>query len=188
MSITLVKILATTALGILAYISIREIDKHFPAPLGSIALIIASGVVMLFSYFLLFWYVSLTVGRVLGPWDQWMAYAPPLGSWQRQLNDFFSQDIHQHALAFIVTGMSMAIFLVGAFRRRAAMLYKLALFFASTNLLFLLIDVATVILLAGLRADERIGYRQISPDLLTTFALLVMLFWAQARIALRSSE
>jgi hypothetical protein len=53
--------------------------------------LLAKGLVFLvLTWFFLFWFVSLTVGRLLAPWDQWLRFAPPPNTWERQLNDFFS--------------------------------------------------------------------------------------------------
>ena len=84
-----VKMFSAVAAGIMAYGAVREARRRLAFPAGSIVLSVVAVVALVITYYLLFWFVSLTVGRVLAPWNQWAAYAPPHGTWQRQVNDFF---------------------------------------------------------------------------------------------------
>lgn len=180
-----VKMFSAVAAGIMAYGAVREARRRLAFPAGSIVLSVVAVVALVITYYLLFWFVSLTAGRVLAPWNQWAAYAPPHGTWQRQVNDFFSRDVHQYMVAVAVVGASVAVFAVGALRN-GSRLHELGLAFAAINLAFLLGDLVAVILLPSPRSAAGVGYRQVWPDLLITFGLVVVLLWAQVRVASRS--
>ena len=146
---------------------------------------------LVLTWYLLFWFMTLTTGRILAPWDQWAGFAPPAGTWQRQLNDFFSRDAHQRLLALAIVGSSGLLFLVGILRAPGKeALVKLPLAFAATNLGFIGVSFLAILVTQPLpdlwlsqpRPSVDVGYHRTWPDLLITGALLGLLFWLQGRV------
>jgi len=161
--------------------------------ISSIGLLVGGIVALGLTWHVLFRFTTLTVGRILAPWDQWASFAPPPGAWQRRLNDFFSRDSNQYLSAVAVVGTSGLLFLVGILRTPSdnEMRARLPLAFAGTNLVFLIASFLLIFLVSDLpdlwlpqpRPRVDVGYHRTWPDVLATAALLGLLFWAQRRIS-----
>ncbi len=167
--------------------------RHISPKTYPIGFLTVGSLVLGLSWYVLFWFMALTAGRVLAPWDQWARYAPPGGAWQRQLSDFFSRDTSQYLVALIVVGVSVGLFVLGMLRATNDERPRLPLAFAVTNLAFMLISVLSIALiyqapnwwLSQLRLSGKVGYMW--PDILVTIVLLGLLFGVQSRIATPSS-
>jgi hypothetical protein len=157
--------------------------------------LLANGLVFLvLTWFFLFWFVSLTVGRLLAPWDQWLHFAPPPNTWERQLNDFFSQDVVQILIAMLIVVLSGILFLFGIFRNPQNRIL-LPLAFALTNLLYLILSFLIIILtnLIDLRLIQSqssvdIGYHRIWPEILLQGILLGLLIWIQYKVSTSQNQ
>jgi len=158
--------------------------------LSSVSLLVGGIFVLALTWFLLFWFVTLATGRLLAPWDQWASFAPPHSTWQRQLNDFFSQDIYQHLAGLPVVGIGGILFLTGMLRNTHNGRSRLPLAFAFTNLAYLAFAFLILILAGRLpdlwlpqpRPSIDVGYHRTWPEILLQGALLGLLFWTQYRL------
>lgn len=159
---------------------------------SSVSLLIGGIFALVLTWYLLFWFITLTTGRVLAPWDQWAGFAPPTGTWQHQLNDFFSQDTNQYLAALVIVGISVILLLAGMLRAaNNDVRIRLPLVFAVTNLAFLVTGFLSIFLVNRLpdlwlpqpRPSVDVGYHRTWPDILITGVLLGLLFWVQRRIA-----
>jgi hypothetical protein len=137
-------------------------------------------------YFLFLWIMGMTEGWLV-PWDV-VPGRPPLGTWQRTVNDFFEHPPGAILPAVVVITMSASIFVVKvAQARRKAWL---PLTFAATNLIFMLADTVLAILAHQLpdlwlpkpRPPIDVGYHRTWPALVLTVVLLAILFLAQAKV------
>lgn len=140
------RILCGAVVSILAYILMYKARNWLSSARYSISLLIGGIFALVLTWYLLFWFMTLTMGRILAPWDQWASFAPPKDTWQRQLNDFSSQDSSQYLIALVIVGISGTLFLAGMFRDINNVRGKLPLAFAITNLAFLLVGFVSVIL------------------------------------------
>ena len=185
------RILCGAVVSILAYILTYKARNWLSSARYSVSLLIGGVLALGLTWYLLFWFMTLTTGRVLAPWGQWAGFAPPKDTWQRQLNDFSSQDSSQYLIALVIVGISGILFLAGMFRDINNVRGKLPLAFAITNLAFLLVGFVSVILgnrlpdlwLPQPRPPVDVGYHRTWPDILITCVLLGLLFWVQGRIA-----
>lgn len=135
------------------------------------------------SYYLLFWYFVLTVMRVLAPWDQWASIAPPPGTWERHLNDFFKNPTHAYLAGAWLTGISMGIFFLRFLRERAARA-NLAIAFTVINFGFLLVAFFLILLVPTSPLD----YGSIWIDRVVTAILTILLWGAQLRVPSSASR
>jgi len=174
------KVLFVIAACGIAYLIVKKSSIRIPNSDHSTVSVIAGIAILLITYYLLFWFIVLTVGRILAPWDQWAMYAPPQNTWQRQLNDFFTQHAHQYLAATFVIGLSAAIFSIGVFKKGVDRIFRISLAFAAINMAFLLTDLVTVLLLSRHPTVAKIGYNYVLPDIIVTSALLVALLGAQS--------
>ena len=149
------------------------------------------GLALVLTWYLLFRFMVLTTGRTLSPWEQWAGFAPPKGTWQRQLNDFFSQDTNQYLIALIIVGISVTAFLKSICQNANNIREKLPLAFAGANVAFLLSSFVLLALIAylpdlwfpGPCPSVDVGYQRTWPDILSTGILLGLLFWGQAQMS-----
>jgi len=126
----------------------------------------------------------------LVPWDCLnRAERPPLGSWERTVNDFFEVPPGSILPGVVFTVVSASIFVVRTVKAtdRAVLPWV----FAGTNIIFFL-----VVSFAVIRAHELpdlwlpqprppidVGYHRTWPAILTTTVLVGVLFLVQSRIA-----
>ncbi len=185
------RILCGAVVSILAYILMYKARNWLSSARYSVSLLIGGVLALGLTWYLLFWFMTLTTGRILAPWDQWAGFAPLKDTWQCQLNDFFSQDSSQYLIALVIVGISGILFLAGMFRDINNVRGKLPLAFAITNLAFLLVGFVSVTLVTRLpdlwlpqpRPPVDVGYHRTWLDILITGVLLGLLFWVQGRIA-----
>lgn len=179
--------------GIVAGIWMYKARRKMNLPAQSLGLLIAGVLALGVTWYMLFVFLTLTTGRILAPWDQWGGFAPPPSTWQRQLNDFFGQESHQHLVALGAVGISGALFLWGMLKSpNQAMRIRLPLAFAVTTAAFLATSFLAILLVSRLpdlwlptpRPVVDVGYHRTWPDLLVTLLLLGLLFWGQGRVAL----
>ncbi len=191
-------ILYSIAVTIVAYILMYKAETLSSLKWHQTTLVVIGILVLGLTWYLLFWFITLNTGRILAPWDPWGNLAPPQGTWRRQLNDFFSQDLAQYLSASLTVGISVVLFLTGM--RRQLRRYsrearnKYPWLFALTNLAFMLMGFVLVNL--GTRLPDiwlsrdplpvDVGYRYTWPAGLLLALLLALLFWGQAHISAAS--
>lgn len=147
------------------------------------------------SWYLLFWYFTLTVMRVLAPWDQWAQLAPPLGTWERHLNDFFKNPTHAYPAGALLTGISIGIFSLRLLRERDARA-NLPIAFTVTNFGFLFVALSLIHVVSNLpdvwlsQPRPSLDYHRIWIDRVVTTILIILLWGAQVyiRLPLRSNR
>jgi hypothetical protein len=137
------------------------------------------------SWYFLFWYFVLTVMRVLAPWDQWEQVAPPPGTWERYLNDFFKNPTHAYLAGAWLTGISMGIFSLRLLRERDTR-ENLPIAFMVTNFGFLFVALSLIHVVSNLPSD----YHRIWIDRVVTTILIILLWGTQVyiRLPLRSNR
>lgn len=184
------RVLLSIVICVLAYILARKAKSWLSPSMYSFSLLIVGILALLLTWYLLFWFMALTTERVLAPWDQWAGFAPPKGAWQRQLNDFFSQDTNAFRAALVVVGISVLLFLTRVLRTaNNEVRTRLPLVFAIANLAFLVTGFLSIFLVTRLpdlwlsqpRPSVEVGYHRTWPDILMTGVLLGLLFWVQGR-------
>ncbi|MCK4450681.1 MAG: hypothetical protein KAX26_08830 [Anaerolineae bacterium] len=149
------------------------------------ALIFVGGTLLLLAtwYILYIWVAAMTEGWLV-PWDT-VPGRPPVGDWQRTVNDFFETRPGAVLPAAIVIGISALLFLIRVVRERNKTFLPLG--FAATNLLFSIADTILVIPVHRLpdlwlpkpRPVLDVGYHRTWPAIAVTTILLLVLFWAQ---------
>jgi len=182
--------LCSVAVSIVAGLLIYRAKNWLSTSRYSIGLLVGGVFALALTWFLLFWFVTLTTGRLLAPWDQWAGFAPPPSTWQRQLNDFFRQDTYQYLTALLIVGISGILFLAGMLTKTRYERSKLPLAFAFTNLTYLVFAFLILILAGRLpdlwlpqpRPSIDVGYHRTWPEILLQGVLLGMLFWSQYRL------
>lgn len=180
--------LSAVALGSLGILLFSLARQRLPFHVFQIGLSVGGMIVLSWTWYVLFWYMTLRTKALLAPWDMWGNLAPPPGDWQRLLNDFFTQQSHDYLPALTVVGISMVLFLVRLIRpHERARRPWLPVFFAVTNVTFLVITFLSIVPLDGLptlwlpqpRPPIDVGYHRSWPAILATTLLLLTLFWAQ---------
>jgi len=142
---------------------------------------------LLATWWIVYMWVSAMTEGSLAPWDLLpVSQRPPLGNWQRTLNDFFEGQPGVTLLAKIVVAASALLFIVrfASNRNRAF----LSLEFATLNLLFIVLDLIVAIpsrwlldlWLAQPRPPLDAGHHRTWPAIIVTACLLLVLFHAQA--------
>ena len=148
------------------------------------------------------WYIFLWFhtpidghGGPLAPWSMFPELAPPVGTWQRTLNDFFDQAPNAYLPAIGAVGISLGLFIMGAFRAaRNSRWGTFPLVFAATHLAFVAIEFLLAVVgvyqlpdlwLPQPRTMPDIGYHRTWPLLLITLILLGLLYWQQGKIVIR---
>lgn len=147
------------------------------------------------SWYFLFWYFVLTVMRVLAPWDQWEQVAPPPGTWERHLNDFFKNPTHAYLAGAWLTGISMGIFSLRLLRERDARA-NLLIAFTVTNFGFLFVALSLIHVVSNLpdvwllQPRSPLDYQRIWIDRVVTTILIILLWGTQVyiRLPLRSNR
>lgn len=154
--------------------------------------VFVSGTVLLIgTWFLISLFMLAATEGWFVPWDcVQVSLRPPLGTWERTINDFFEGPPGSFlpALGFML--VSVATFLAGTLRTRRRVLLPGAL--AVTNLAFvladiLLLDVADrlpILRLPEPRPAIDVGYYRTWPAILITTVLVGLLFAVQSRIAI----
>jgi hypothetical protein len=154
--------------------------------------VFVSGMVLLVgTWFLISFFMLAATEGWLVPWDcVHVSLRPPLGTWERTINDFFEGPPGSFlpALGFML--VSVATFLAGTLRTRRRVLLPGAL--AVTNLAFvladiLLLDVADrlpILRLPEPRPAIDVGYYRTWPAILISTVLVGVLFIVQSRIAI----
>jgi len=143
------------------------------------------------TWYLLFMYTAAMTEGWLVPWDCWPASERPLfGTWERTMNDFFEVPPGSILPGIVVVTISTGIFLSRTLRATKRTLLPLA--FATTNLLFLVVDAFLVAVAHQLRDFWRppndIGYHQTWPAILVTTILLSTLFIVQLKIDIERNQ
>ena len=143
------------------------------------------GTLLLFGtwYILYLWVAAMTEGWLV-PWDT-VPDRPPVGTWQRTVNDFFEVRPGAVLPAAIVIVISMLLFVIRVVRERNRTFLPLG--FAATNLLFAIVDTILVIPVHRLpdlwlpkpRPVWDVGYHRTWPAIVVTTILLLVLFWTQ---------
>jgi hypothetical protein len=140
--------------------------------------------------FLFVWLAAMTEGR-LAPWDcVHTSLRPPVGTWQRTVNDFFEGPPGFLLPATAFVGIGASIFAAGAVRSAKRPVLPWA--FAGTYAIFFLVQIILVPLADRLpdlwlpqpRPPLDVGYHVTWPAILVTTALALALFLVQGRIAL----
>ncbi len=181
-NIAISAIIFIVATGALTFVAIHQANRLLPPAVNSIVQLTASLSTMLFTYYLLLWFVSLASLRVTENWNHWATYAPRSNSWQHQLIDFLSRDFHQSVFAFSIIGVSVILLVAGILRHRSLeALPKLFWLFAGANLLYIFSFIAWVLLTWW--STVRSGHQQVWLDTLITIALLAIIFGFQTWIS-----
>jgi hypothetical protein len=177
--------------GLVIWLGPKVHNRLFRGQVYQLGRCFIGSIVLIITWYLLFWFMTLMAGR-LAPWDLWGAWAPAEGTWQRQLNDFFTQTSNANGLAIIVVGISIGLFLIGVCRvTRHDQWATLLSTFAVANLAFLAIEFLFVLFVADHlpdlwlpqpRPSVDVGYHRTWPSALVTLILLGALYWHQARI------
>jgi len=154
------------------------------------AVFISGSVLLVGTWFFLSLFILLVTEASFVPWDcVHVSLRPPLGTWQRTVNDFFEGPPGSFLPSVAVIGVSLTAFLVGTLRNRSRPPLPGA--FALTNVAFvlaevLLLDVAyrlPILRLPEPRLPIDVGYHHTWPAILTTTVLVAVLFLVQSRIA-----
>lgn len=141
------------------------------------------------SWYFLFGYFTLTAQRVLAPWDQWGQFAPPPETWERHLNDYFTNPSHARLVSAWIVGISVLIFSIRLLRERDRWT-DLPIIFIVTNFGFLLVAFSLIPIVTHLpnfwlsqpRSAVDAGYHRTWIDGAVTVMLMIALYWLQARI------
>jgi hypothetical protein len=171
--------------------SIRTVDSMVGWKPPGRAVFIGGTVLLAGTWFLISFFMLAATEGWLVPWDcVHVSLRPPLGTWERTVNDFFEGPPGSFlpALGFML--VSVTIFLVGTLRTRGRSLLPGAL--AVTNLAFalahiLLLDVADrlpILRLPEPRPAIDVGYYRTWPAILITAVLVGLLFAVQLRIVI----
>lgn len=143
---------------------------------------------LLGTWFWLFLWIAVMTEASLVPWDI-MPGRPPVGTWQRAVNDFFGALPGAYLPSGITVAASAGIFYARSLR--LAWLERILLIwaFAVTNIGFILIQGALWVVigrLVGYRLPTPpggdAGYHRTWPDIVVALLLLVLLLMVQARI------
>lgn len=141
------------------------------------------------------WYVialMVTAGTEgwLAPWDT-QRFRPPLGTWERTVNDFFEGAPGSLLPALIVILMSLVFYMYGLSqsKNKEILTWK----FAVTNLFFIILDALLVIWSRRLlylwlpqpRPRINVGYHLTWPAILVTIVLVGILITTQAIFSFR---
>ena len=160
-----------------------------------IAIFVGGTAVLVAIWCLLFvWMAAMTEGWLV-PWDcVHISLRPPLGSWQRTVNDFFEAPPGAllPAAAFVAVGVSMFGF--GSARRASRPLLPWA--FAATYVVFFLVQIILLPLAHRLpdlwlpqpRPPLDVGYHRTWPAILVTTVLASVLFLVQCRMAVEANR
>jgi len=141
------------------------------------------------------WIAAATEGWLV-PWDCVCApLRPPLGTWERAVNDFFEALPGAILPSVVVILVSTSIF-VARITRRTANMVLLPLAFAATNIAFFLADAFLVSLAHQLldlwlpqpRPPIDVGYHRTWPAISVTTVLVIILFVVQSVIGKPKSQ
>jgi hypothetical protein len=131
----------------------------------------------------LHFFLRLATWGLLVPWEQ--APPPPIGTWERAVNDFFSAPPGSELPATLVVSMSVLIFLVPLVRTRPPSLVPW--YFAASNAGFLVLHLWFLVVLASLiDPNSGPGFQRTWPGILETGGLVVALLALQARVGSRA--
>ena len=124
----------------------------------------------------------------LAPWDT-QETRPPLGTWERSVNDFFEGVPGSLLPSLIILCISITLYIYG--RRKSVNKIKFTWIFALINLLFLLLEVVFVTLVFQFPGVWPLqypalnsAYQRVLPAILITIILLIFLVLAQSKISL----
>lgn len=153
------------------------------------ALIFATGaVLLLLTWVNLYAWIRLMTQVWLAPWCPLpVSQQPPVGTWQRTLNDYFVRLPGAVLPAIVVLATSALLFLTRLVRDRSRAFLPLE--FAALNLSFIVAEVVLVLVAHWLpdlwlpqpRPSLDIGYHRTWPETVATTCLLLVLLTAQAR-------
>ena len=170
--------------------------RWLPAGVYHVGLALVGAVTLVSGWCLLLVWAAFIINGLLVPWDQAAFLAPPAGTWQRTLNDFFNQALPEVMYGFIPVVPSIICLIAGLSRAsghvaRANLLSR----YAITTLVFLVIQFVVVLLTLGLvnallskPLPEDLGYHRTLPALAVVCVLVAAFAHVQWRIAMRSSE
>ncbi len=170
--------------------STRLVDKMARRKPTQRAVSISGSVLLVGTWFLVSLFILLVTEACFVPWDcVHVSLRPPLGTWQRTVNDFFEGPPGSILAAVVFVLVSASIFVVRTVRTAHGALLPWA--FAVANLVFILVDffsLELVYLLPILRLPQPrppidVGYHHTWPAILTTTVLVAVLFLVQSRIA-----
>jgi hypothetical protein len=156
--------------------------------LKRVALLVSGIILLSGTWYALFRFIAGVTEGWLAPWDTWPH--PPLGTWERTVNDFFETYPGAFLPSSAVILASAALFVLRMTRSEDKVL--LPWLFAVTNLLFIVVDAVLAIFAHQLpnlwlpqpRPEIDIGYHYTWPAFVVTVFLLILLFIAQARLKL----
>lgn len=144
---------------------------------------------------LLFMFTAAMTEGWLAPWDTVpVEFRPPVGSWQRSLDDFFEAWPGAILPGIVVVLVSASIFVIRTVRTMNRVLLPLA--FAATNFIFILVDsfLATLahrlpnLWLPQPRPSIDAGYHRTWPAILVTTILLIILLLVQSKVVLKRNR
>lgn len=157
----------------------RLLDK-LSTIFGSILLLISWGIITVML-------AAFTEGW-LAPWDT-QRTRPPLGTWERSVNDFFEGPPGSLLPALIILCISITLYMYG--RRNAKNKIKFTWIFVSINLFFLSLEVVFVTLFFHFPSiwsfqyfDFNNAYQRTAPAVLFTIVLLITMILTQGKISL----
>lgn len=149
-------------------------------------LFVCGGALLLLTWLILYYGIMAATEGWLAPWDTVpVAQRPPVGDWQRSLNDFFEHEPGATLPATVVLATSALLFVVRFARGRHRAILPLE--FAALNLLFIVLDfvfvlaarLATALWLTP-SSPLDVGYHITGPAILITICLLLTLFLFQS--------
>jgi cytochrome bd-type quinol oxidase subunit 2 len=162
---------------------------------AKIAVFVGGPLLLLGTWAFLFMHIEGTTEGFLVPWDCVpRSGRPPLGTWDRTVNDFFEIPPGSILPALIVVVFSASVFVVRSLRTTRRALLPLA--FAATNAVFVLANVFLGVLarkvndslLPRPRPLIDVGYHHTWPVILVTTILLIVLFLVQSRLVLKRNR
>ncbi len=144
----------------------------------------ASVLILLFTWWILFIGVGFTTWS-LAPYDSTLLeHHPPLGTWQRSMNDFFESPPGSYLPSTLVVGASVLLVVVALYRATGTSFEcaKMILAFAASNILGSIALFLVFFADLPLNLTPPPGYGWTIKFLMPQFVLLVLLFLFQAWI------
>ncbi len=173
----------------------QVLDERVRWDLKKTEVFIGGTLLLVGTWCLLFMSIAAMTEGWLAPWDTVpVEFRPPVGSWQRSLNDFFEAWPGAILPGVVVILVSVSIFVVRNVRTMNKALMPLA--FAVTNFIFILVDLFLATLAHQLpnlwlpqpRPSIDVGYHRTWHAMLVTTILLTTLLLVQSRVVLKRNR
>ncbi len=149
-------------------------------------------IILVGTWFFLFTAIAGITEGLLVPWDT-TPIRPPIGDWQRTINDFFEAGIGAVLPSIIFVYGSLGIFLWRL--RKEIQKDQLPYLFAFSNFVFFLVLVFSVIVgwkIPKLWLSDELflenGFHKTWVSILIVFTGYISLFWVQTKVSLKNNK